>query len=76
MDWLFGIGALVAGIAVLYFTIDRKYKLAYLLEFVVWIIIVVNSGLGGFDFAKPATYLTIGIFIAFIGRVILFIRKK
>ena len=43
MDWLFGIGALVAGIAVLYFAIDRKYKLAYLLEFVVWIIIVISA---------------------------------
>jgi hypothetical protein len=77
MDWLLGIASLVVGIALLYMTIDRKYKQAFLFEFIMWIIIILNTSLmSGFRLDQPSTYLSIGIFIAFIGRVFLFFKKK
>jgi hypothetical protein len=77
MEWILGIASLVVGIALLYFTIDRKYKQAYIFEFIMWIIIILNTSLlSGFRFDRASTYLTIGFFIAFIGRVFLFFKKK
>ncbi|HHU28651.1 TPA: hypothetical protein GXZ54_05770 [bacterium] len=72
--WIFAIGALVCGIFVLYFYIGRTKKYAALLELGVWVFSILYIGLS--DFTSHNTYLSIGILLVLIGRLIVLLRKK
>ena len=75
MDWLLGILALVGGLALLYFVIDRKYKQAVIIDLVLWIVVVIYASSMGFRLDNPSTYLSVGVFIALLGKLWLFIKK-